>query len=370
MDVGFTDDQKLFREVVQRFLAAKSPTTEVRRLMASAEGYDPDVWRQACGEVGLAGIHLPQEYGGAGFGGVELGIVAEEMGRHLYCGPFFASAVMAGYAILGAGNEEQKEALLPGIADGSRIAALVLDDLNDVNRVGCTISAAGAGATVALTGHAPMVVDAHIAGLLVVAARSAGSVSLYSLAADAEGVEVTPLQVMDPTRKLSRVSFTNASAERLGKAGAFDLGTLWDQLNTVLANEMIGGASQLFATTLDYMQLRVQFGRTIGSFQSLKHRCADLLMELELARAAAYDAARALASGVGEPYAANMAKALASDAYMQVAKAAIQLRGGIGFTWEEDTHLWFKRAKSSEVLFGTSAWHREQMIQKLEAASV
>jgi len=183
------------------------------------------------------------------------------------------------------------------------------------------------------------------------------------------GVSVVGLEVMDPTRKLSTVTLTDVPADLLGD-GTAHLDVLWDQLNTVLANEMIGGATRLFETTIDYMKLRVQFGRTIGSFQALKHRCADLLMELELARAAAYDAARALASDTGEPYAANMAKALAGDAYMAAAKAAIQLRGGIGFTWEEDTHLWFKRAKSSEVFLGTPVWHRERMVQKMEAANV
>ena len=372
MDVGFNQDQDLFRDVVQRFLEAKSSTTDVRRLMASAEGFDKAVWTQACGEIGLAGIHLPEEFGGSGFGAIELGIVAEEMGRHLYCGPFFASAIMAGYAICNEGTQEQKQQLLPGIADGSTIATLVLDDLNTVGGVGSQLTATGASSAgdVELTGVAPMVIDAQVADLLIVAARSGDQVALYQLNSNSAGVTCEPLEVVDSTRKLCRLTFSAASAERLGKGAPADLNLLWDQLNTMLANEMVGGAAHLFETTLDYMKLRVQFGRTIGSFQSLKHRCADLLMELELARAAAYDAARNLArvsaGETGEPYAANTAKALASDAYMQIAKQAIQLRGGIGFTWEADTHLWFKRAKSSEVLFGTSAWHRDQMIEKMQ----
>lgn len=145
---------------------------------------------------------------------------------------------------------------------------------------------------------------------------------------------------------------------------------LWDQMCVALANEMVGGADHLFTTTIDYMKMRVQFGRTIGSFQALKHRCADLLLELELAKAMAEEASFYLASGEGDAFAANTAKAMASDAYMSVARQAIQLRGGIGFTWEEDTHLWFKRAKASEVFLGTSNWHREQMIQRMEADHV
>lgn len=367
MDVGFSDDQAQFRDVVRRFLMAKSPTTAVREQMATTQGFDADVWRQLCDEVGLAGTHLPEQYGGFGFGAVELGIVAEEMGRHLYCGPFFASAVMSAYAILNSGSEAQKASLLPSIANGSTIAALVLDDLNDVDRVGLSIKANAAGSGALLTGSARMVIDAHAATTLVVAASNGDGVSLYVVDAGHLGVLMSPLEVLDPTRKLSTVVLSDVPAERLGD-GEAHLELLWDQLNTVLANEMVGGATQLFESTIEYMKLRVQFGRTIGSFQALKHRSADLLMQLELARAAAYDAARALANGDGEPYAANMAKALAGDAYMAIAKAAIQLRGGIGFTWEEDTHLWFKRAKSSEVFLGTPVWHREKMIQKMEAA--
>ena len=373
MEVGFTEDQSLFRDVVRRFLEDKSPTGEVRRIMESADGYDPRVWNQAAQEVGLTGIHLPEEFGGSGFGAVELGIVAEEMGRHLFCGPYFASAVMAGYAISNEGTSEQKSRLLPGIADGGCIATLVLDDLNSLAGVGQQIQANQTSQGVVLSGSAPLVIDAQIASTLVVAARSEAGIALYVVPANSAGVEVQPLDVVDSTRKLCRVGFTDANAELLGDGKAANLVLLWDQLCAVLANEMVGGASHLFETTLDYLKLRVQFGRTIGSFQALKHRCADLLMELELARAAAYAATREQpkrASGMAaDPCAAHVAKALASDAYMQIARQAIQLRGGIGFTWEEDTHLWFKRAKSSEVLLGSSAWHRDQMIDKLTLKS-
>jgi len=369
-NMGFSEDQTIFREVVQRFLADKSPTTHVREMMASERGFDEGLWRQACSEVGLAGVHLPEEYGGSGFGPVELCIVAEEMGRALFCGPFFASSVMAGYAILNAGSDDDKQALLPGIADGSVVAALVLDDLNDVNQVGQSIVAKGADDSAALTGTARMVVDAHVADMLVVAASVGDEVALYTLPAKADGVVINAVTAMDATRKLSSVELTGAVATRLSGSKGARLDLLWDQMNTVLANELIGAADRLFYSTLDYMKLRVQFGRTIGSFQALKHKCADLLMELELARAAAHDAARAMAGSDGVPYAANMAKAMASDTSVEIAKAAIQLRGGIGFTWEEDTHLWFKRAKSSEVFLGTSTWHREQMILKLEASHV
>ncbi len=362
MPVGFTEDQEQFREVVARFLADKSPTTAVRALMGSAAGYDPAVWRQLGGEVGLLGTHLPEAYGGFGFGPVELGIIAQQMGRRLYCGPFFASSVMAGYALLQAGSEAQKQRWLPGIANGSLIATLVLDDLNAPDRVGHRITASNGW----LEGLAPAVVDAHIANLFLVAAGVDDGVALFAVETPAKGVSVSPLECLDPTRKLARVALRSVAGQRLGE-GPADMAALWDWLCTALAHEMLGGAEALFESTIEYMKMRVQFGRAIGSFQALKHRCADLLLELELARAAVYAAARRLADGEGEDYAPNMAKALAGDAYMAIAKQAIQLRGGIGFTWEEDAHLWYKRAKSSEVFLGTPGWHREAMVRKMEA---
>ncbi len=332
--------------------------------MASDVGYDAEVWRQLAHEVGLTGTHLPEAYGGFGFGAVELGITCQAMGRHLYCGPFFASSVMAAHAVLNNGSEAQREALLPGIAAGTSIAALVLDDLSDPARVGMSIQADANGR---LSGAAQLVADAHVADLLIVAARAADAVALFMVDAAQPGVKVTAQNCLDPTRRMARVQLDDVSAERLGN-GPADLSLLWDQMCTALAHEMVGGAERLFETTVEYMKMRVQFGRVIGSFQALKHRCADLLLELELARAATHEAARYLATGAGDAFAPNLAKALASDAYISIAKQAIQLRGGIGFTWEEDTHLWYKRAKASEVFLGTSNWHREEMIRRMEVA--
>ena len=366
MQTEFSNDQHQFRQVVARFLLDKSPTSAVRQLMASSKGYDPLVWQQLCGEVGLAGTHIPEAYGGYGFGAVELAIVAEEMGRYLYCGPFFASSVMAAYALLGAADETHKERLLPDIASGACIATLVLDNLNLPEQVGLCLVAEPAGTEYLLTGTAPMVVDAHIAQLLVVIAATPTGLGLFGLSNPAAGVAVTPLQVLDPTRKLARVTFTAAPATFLGAVSPQALQTLWDQLCVVLAHEMMGGAQALLASTVEYTKLRVQFGRPIGSFQALKHRCADLLMAVEFAKAASHYAAFCLAAGEGDAYAPSMAKAMASDTYMNVARAAVQLRGGIGFTWEDDTHLWFKRAKSSEVFLGTPHLHRERMMTIME----
>jgi alkylation response protein AidB-like acyl-CoA dehydrogenase len=363
---GFSNEQRLLREVVARALRETSPPRAVREQMASERGYDPAVWRELCGEVGLAGIHVPEAYGGTGGGAIELGIVAEEMGRHLYCGPFFSSAVMAGYALLVAADETHRRALLPGIAAGSTLATLVLDDLDDPARVGGSIAAT---ADVALHGTAAIVLDAHVADLLLVVARAASGLVLCAVERASPGVRVEPLQALDQTRKLARLTFDGAAAERLGDLRRQDLERMWDRICVALAHEIIGGAQHLFDSTVEYTKVRYQFGRPIGSFQALKHRCADLLVELELARAATHHAARCLDAGDSEPWAASMAKAMASDVYVQAAKEGIQLRGGIGFTWEDDTHLWFKRAKSSEVFLGSPAVHRERMMTLVEAQS-
>jgi alkylation response protein AidB-like acyl-CoA dehydrogenase len=362
MQTTFTEDQEMFRETVVRFLQDKSQPADVRALMETDSGYDKSVWQQLCSEVGLTATPFPEEYGGYGFGVVELGIIAEAMGRYLYCGPFFASSVMAGYALLIAGNQAARERLLPEIAAGSRIATLVLDDLNSPGEVGSSITANGDR----LTGSAALVLDGGNADLLLVVAREASGLGLFALDAGADALLIEPVQALDPTRKLSRLQLESAVAERIGSVSADALEQIWDHICVALAHEMIGGAEHLLETTVDYTKVRYQFGRPIGSFQGLKHRCADLLLEVECAKAATHHAAFCLAAGEGEPYAASMAKAMASDAYLLAAKEAIQMRGGIGFTWEEDTHLWFKRAKSSEVFMGTPAIHRERMMALME----
>lgn len=366
MQTEFTKEQQLLRDIVSRALRETSPATAVREQMASDRGHAPKIWQELCGDAGLAGVHVSVAYGGAGGGAVELGIVAEEMGRTLFCGPWFASAAMAGTALLEAANDEDRGELLPGVADGSTIATLVLDDLNGPAGVGSSIRAARDGK---LSGTAAMAVDAHVADLLLVVASGAGGLELCAVEAGASGLSVEPLQVVDPTRKLSRVAFTEVPARRVGDVTGEALGRIWDRICSALAHEMIGGAQHLFETTVNYTKERFQFGRPIGSFQALKHRCADLLLEIEIARALTHHSARCLDAGEGEPYAASMAKAAAADAYMSAARAGIQLRGGIGFTWENNTHLWFKRAKGSEVLFGTPAIHRERMMTMLEDAA-
>ena len=372
MKFSFSDEQQEFRSVVRRFLEDKSPTKEVRRLMETAAGVDDEVWRQLSRDLGLTAVHIPETYGGQGFGISELAIAVEEMGRVLLCAPYFASTVLAATAILKAGSEAQKLALLPEIAAGKTIAAFAFTEDNgrwDLGGVGAT--AAPSGSMFKLDGVKSFVLDGHTADLIVVLARRPGSLgadglSLFTVRGDAPGLERRQLESMDPTRKLARLQFSGVEAALLGEAGAASgpLATTLDMAAICLANEMVGGAEQLLRQAIEFASQRYQFGRPIASFQTLKHRAADMLLDVELAKSAAYYAAAAADEGDAELSAlASIAKAAATDAYMQTAVHAVQIHGGIGFTWDNDTHLWFRRAKSSEVFLGGVAYHRERLMQ-------
>lgn len=373
MNFSFSEEQQEFRLILRRFLEDKSPTTEVRRLMETDEGCDPDVWRQVCQDLGLTGVHIPEEYGGQGFGFVELGIVLEEMGRALLCAPYFASTVLAATTILNAGTEEDKKTYLPPIAAGDVIATLAFtEDNGQWDNAGVEMTATPSGDGYALNGTKSFVLDGASASQIVVLARSPGStgdegLSLFLVSGDADGLNRRQLKTVDETRKLARLEFKNVSAVLLGEDGAAaaPIAKTLDQAAVCLANEMVGGADKLRESAVEYSLLRVQFGRAIGSFQAIKHKSADMLLDVESAKSAAYYAAEALDDGADDwPAIASLAKACASDTYMQTAILTTQMHGGIGFTWDNDTHLWFKRAKSSEVFLGDSAHHRELMMQR------
>ena len=372
MQFSFTAEQEEFRSVLRRFLEDKSPPTVVRRLMETEAGWDRASWRDLNQQLGLSAVHIPEAYGGQGFGFVELGIVLEEMGRALLCAPFFASTVLAATAIMNAGTEAQKRALLPPIADADCIATLAFTEPNGRwDTSGVETTATPDGGKFLLEGVKSFVLDGHTADLIVVLARRPGStgddgLSFFTLPGDAPGLARRPLKVLDPTRKQARLEFRAVEADLLGEegGGAAPFAKTLTQAAVCLANEMIGGAERLRQSALDYANLRVQFGRTIASFQSMKHKQADMLVDVELAKSAAYYAAAAAAEDDAELSAlASLAKACASDAYMQTAIHTIQIHGGIGFTWDNDTHLWFKRAKSSEVFLGDPTYHREKMMR-------
>ena len=374
MNFAFTEDQDSLRDVVRSFMENKSSEEEVRRLMDTEGGYDPAVWQQMGAELGLQGIHIPEEFGGQGFGFVELAIVFEEMGRRLLCSPYLATVALATNAILNAGTDAEKSALLPGIATGETIAALAFTEANGRwDADGITMVAKGSGSDWTLDGEKMFVIDGHNADLIVVVARTEGSsgtdgISFFTVAGDAAGLTRTPLATMDQTRKQARLEFAGVKATPLGAAGAgwAALAKTLDQAAVCLSNEMVGGAQFVLDMSVEYAKVRVQFGRPIGSFQAIKHKCADMLLEVESAKSAAYYSAWAAAEDNEElPVVASLSKAYCSDAYFHATAENIQIHGGIGFTWEHPAHLYFKRAKSSEILLGDATYHRELLAQRI-----
>jgi alkylation response protein AidB-like acyl-CoA dehydrogenase len=369
MDLVFSPEQEELRRSVRRFLDDKSPTSAVRALMEDVDGYDPAVWKQMAGQLGLHGLTIPEEYGGSGFGFVELVIVLEEMGRSLVPAPYFSTVVLAAQAILDSGDTAAAGQLLPGIADGSTIATLAFtEDSGRWDLDGIALSAAQSGSGWTLTGAKSYVVDGHLADLVLVAARTPGGLSLFAVDGNAPGLTKTALPTLDQTRKLARLEFDEVEGRLVGTEGsaAEGLTRTLDKVAVALAAEQVGGAQQVLEMAVEYAKVRYQFGRPIGSFQAIKHLAADVLLQVESAKSAAYYAAWAAAEDSEElPVVASLAKAYCSDAYFFAAAENIQIHGGIGFTWEHDAHLYFKRAKSTQLFLGDSAFHRERLAQKI-----
>ncbi|MFG2455610.1 acyl-CoA dehydrogenase family protein [Streptomyces sp. NPDC048523] len=372
MDLTFSEEQDELRKVVRSFLAKHSDEATVRRLAADPTGHDPVVWRRMAGELGLQGLAVPEEYGGSGFGYVDLGIVFEEAGRALLGGPYFATVALAAEALLRCADEQARLDLLPGIASGDTVATLALtEDSGRWDEQGIRLTAAhDETGGWRLTGVKTYVPDGHLADLLLVAARTTSGISLLAVeTADTPGLTRTPLPTLDQTRKQARVEFTDTPARLLGPEGA-----AWPALERTLATaavllsaEQVGGAAAALDAAVEYAKIREQYGRPIGSFQGIKHKCADMLMEIESARSAAYGGLWALDAGdaTETAMAAALAQAFCSEAFTKVAADNIQVHGGIGFTWEHPAHLYFKRAKSSEVLLGTPSYHRELLAARL-----
>ncbi|MFC5747921.1 acyl-CoA dehydrogenase family protein [Actinomadura rugatobispora] len=370
MDFSFSEEQEELRTIVRSFLAAHSAETDVRRISEGGEGYDPPVWRRMAGELGLQGLAVPEEYGGAGFGYAELGIVFEEMGRALLCAPYFASVALAAEALLRTDDELAAKDLLPGICAGTTVATLALTEeggrwTEDEVR----LAASHVGGGWALSGVKTYVPDGHLADLLLVVARGEDGVSLFAVEATAPGLTRTRLPTLDQTREQARLEFVSTPARLVGRAG-----TAWPVVERTLATagillaaEQVGGAAATLATAVEYAKVRVQYGRPIGSFQGVKHLCADLLTELESARSAAYGGLWALESGDEREIrvAAALAQVYCSEVFSRVAAGSVQVHGAIGFTWEHPAHLYFKRAKSAEALLGSPAHHRELLAAAL-----
>jgi alkylation response protein AidB-like acyl-CoA dehydrogenase len=320
-------------------------------------------------QLGLQGLAIPEEYGGSGFSYVELVVVLEEMGRSLLCAPYFATVALAANALLTSGDDSAKKELLPGLASGETIGTLAItEDSGRWDLDGIQLKATKGGDGYTLDGHKMFVIDGNTANLIIVAARTDAGISLFAVDGAAAGLTRTSLQTMDQTRKQARLEFAGTPARLIGAEGGAEAGlskTL-DLAAVALAAEQVGGAQMCLDMAVEYAKVRVQFGRPIGSFQAIKHKCADMLLEVESAKSAAYYAGWAAAEDNDElPVVASLAKAYCSDAYFHAAAENIQIHGGIGFTWEHDAHLYFKRAKSSELLLGDPTYHRELLAQRI-----
>ncbi len=369
MNFAFTDEQEELRKTVRQFLEAKSPETAVREQMETERGFDAAVWSQMGEQMGLQGLAIPEEFGGSGYTFIELGIVLEEMGRALLCAPFFSTSVLAANTLLHSGDEAAKQAHLPSIAAGSTIATLAFTEPSGKwDESGITMEATADGDGWKLTGTKMYVLDGHTADLILVAARTAAGVSLFAVDGGAAGLTRTPLSTMDQTRKQAKLEFADTSATLVGTEGQgwTVLSTVLDLAAVALAAEQVGGAQKVLEMAVEYAKVRVQFGRPIGSFQAIKHKCADMLLEVESAKSAAYYGMWC-ASEMNDELAsvASLAKAYCSEAYFHATAENIQIHGGIGFTWEHPAHLYFKRAKSSELLFGDPTYHRELLAQRI-----
>ena len=375
MDFGFSQEQELLRATARKFFENECASTFVRERMAEPAGVTDDFWTKLA-EQGWLGLIYPEQYGGAGLGFVDLTVLMEEMGRVVMPGPFFSTTILGGLAILEAGSAAQKEEWLTKIAAGEAKATLAWTEPSARwDAAGVTTTARSAGGSWVLSGTKLFVPDAHLADVLVVVARSSESaraedgVSLFLVPKGTPGLEVKLLPTMDQTRKLCEVTLRDARVGADALLGPRDggwapLARVIQRATVALCAEMCGGAQRVLEMTTEYAKIRVAFGKPIGSYQGVKHRAADMLVDVENAKSLTYYAAWAVDENATEaPLAASMAKAYASDAFRRVAGAGIQLHGGIGFTWEHDLHLYFKRAKSSEFTFGDATYHRERVAQ-------
>ncbi|WP_194790330.1 acyl-CoA dehydrogenase family protein [Pseudomonas sp. UFMG81] len=382
MDFAFTDEQEMIRESAEGFLADVSDCAAVRVAMASELGYDAALWQRVCSELCWPAIHIPEAYGGLGLGFVELAILLEQMGRRLFCSPFFATACLATPALLLAGNEVQKQRWLPAIATGELSATLAWGDGGGWLAEGVGVTATPEGEGYVLEGEYGQVVDGHSAQLLVIAARVAEGISLFLVEAGQQGLTRQWQPTMDQTRRLGKVSLERVYVGPEALLG--EAGKAWPVLQDVLrlacvglAAEQVGGAQQALDLSVAYLQERQQFGRPLATFQALKHRAADMMLQVECARSASYYAACVAQEVLDEagdrqvaeelPLAAALAKSQCSHTYFHCAAEAIQLHGGVGFTWEYDPHLYFKRARASESYLGAPAWHLRQIADRIIA---
>jgi alkylation response protein AidB-like acyl-CoA dehydrogenase len=366
MDFDLSKPQKLLKDSARAFLARECGAGRVRELMETETAHDDKLW-QSIAEQGWTGLALPEEHGGLGLGLVELAVVAEEMGRACLPGAFL-STLAASALIERAGNAEQRAKYLEPVAAGELKASIAILEESaswDVDAV--KLKATREGGNFSLSGKKLFVSDASVADLLICVARDGDSLALLPVERGASGLSIKAMPSMDATRKLCEISFEGVGVSESDMLGADGnaRGALLGALEVgcvALCAEMVGGMQWVLETTVEYAKTRQQFGRAIGSFQAVQHQCADMLLMTESARSAAYYAAYALTVGdASASGAVSIAKAYCSDAYREVSNRGVQVHGGIGFTWEHDLQLYYKRSKSSETLYGDATFHRERI---------
>jgi len=351
VDFDLSDQQRDLRDAARRYLEREAPIGYARAMMDDERGYRDDVWKQMA-EQGWLALPFPVEYGGLGMGPIALAILLAEMGRVVSPGPYL-STVLAGLAIADAGSDEQKSNYLPRIASGDLVASIGAWDSH--------LDAYGGK----LYGERRFVLDGMTADIVVVAGHTSDEDAALFVG---EPTERVPVGYMDSTRRVAHLRFNGAPAERLGDSDLTSIHRLLDRAALAIAADSVGGAERVTEMAVEYAKARTQFGRPIGSFQAVKHRAADMLVDVESLRSAVYYAAWAAEREQPDAsLATSMAKAFAADAYRRVAQGGIQIHGGIGFTWEHDMHLYFKRAKSNEAAFGDATFHRERVARLLSA---
>jgi alkylation response protein AidB-like acyl-CoA dehydrogenase len=376
MDFGFSEEQELLRSQARDFLDKECDTRVVRRLMAEPAGFDDKLYARMA-ELGWTSVPFPESAGGLGLGLVDLVVVLEEMGRHVTPGPLQSTVGLAGMTVMRAGTDAQRERWLPGIADGSKRATLAIaEESGRWDGGGVGAKAERSGDAWLLSGEKWYVPDAHTADWMIVAARTAAGesdgLSLLVVDPHAPGVELRQLKTMDPTQRLFQVRLDGVEVpidDVVGEPGRGAAAWRRGQEATLVAvsAELCGVAQRAMEMSVEYAKTRQQFGRPIGTYQGVSHKCADMLVLTESAKSLTYHAAWAVDEDVPEaPLAAAMAKAYASDAARDVTAMAIQVHGGIGFTWEHDMHLYFKRAKWGEVTYGDARHWRERVADLLE----
>lgn len=361
MNASLSDDQVELGIVARSFLATYASETELHRLADDPHGWDRRLWDLAADQLGVHALAIPEAYGGAGYGLVELGIVFEELGRALVGAPFLASVGLAASLLLAFGDEEACKEYLPGIACGELICTVAVSELStDWSPTDICTRAEDDGHGWRLSGQKRYVLDGLSAHLLLVAAQTDDGVAVFAVESDADGLAREAMQTLDPTRRLAAVTFDGTRGRMIGSIDA-----AWPAIEraqavgcALLAAEQVGGIGRVLDMAVQYAKDRVQFGRPIGSFQAIKHKCADMLVEYEASRSAAFAALNAVETGdTNHDIAVSVARAYCSEAYSHCAGENLHIHGGIGFTWEHPAHLYLKRARSSEILLGESRQH-------------